>query len=166
MMTVNVAGIEPESIVDGPGIRMAVFVQGCPRRCPGCHNPQTWDYNDGIEIDVDALVCVLDRNPLLSGVTISGGEPFSTFNLGWTQLAAEAKQRGLSVWVYTGYTYEQIIKRYKPAVLQHVDVLVDGPYVEAERTLELPWRGSRNQRLIAVQESLRCGHAVEWEGGD
>lgn len=168
-MMIRIAGIVEDSIVDGPGLRLTIFVQGCPHRCPGCHNSHTWDFDGGIEMDVDELIGMLDRNPLLSGVTISGGEPFSTFTSGWMPLAQEAKRRGLSVWAYTGYTYEGLMERYGQShvegMLRHVDVLVDGRYIEELRTLDLPWRGSKNQRLIDVRKSLREGRAVEWDGG-
>lgn len=166
-MLIRIAGITEDSIVDGPGLRLTVFVQGCPHHCPGCHNPETWDQFGGRYMDTQEIVAKMDSNPLLDGITLSGGEPFSQQEA-CTELAEAAHARGLNVWCYTGHTWEVIDEalKYGPLpFLDHIDVLVDGPYIESQRTLELPWRGSKNQRLIDVQES-RCGMIVEYGGAD
>lgn len=165
---IRIAGITEDSIVDGPGLRLTVFVQGCPHHCPGCHNPETWDQFGGRYMDTQEIIKKMDSNPLLDGITLSGGEPLLQ-QKACTVLAKAAHELGLNVWCYTGYTWEVIdhVLGYGDLpILDHIDVLVDGPYIESQRTLELPWRGSKNQRLIDVQESLRQGKAVEYGGAD
>ena len=168
-MLIRIAGITQDSIVDGPGIRLTVFTQGCPRHCKGCHNPATWDFDGGRLIDTDEIIAMMEANPLLDGITLSGGEPLRQ-SVACMELARAAYELGLSVWCYTGYELDTVLSAYAGAagrgLLDYIDVLVDGPYIESQRTLELPWRGSRNQRLIDVQASIREGHVVEWaEGG-
>ena len=168
-MLIRIADIVQESFVDGPGIRLTVFVQGCPHHCKGCHNPGTWDYEGGKIIDTDEIIAMMEANPLLDGITLSGGEPLFQ-QLACMELAKAAHERGLSVWCYTGYRWEYMLDVYRAdtvgVLVGHIDVLVDGPYIESQRTLELPWRGSRNQRLIDVQASLKTGHVVEYKEGD
>lgn len=144
MTQMRIAGIVQDSIVDGPGIRLVVFTQGCPHHCPGCHNPETHDFNGGRVVDVAEIIAMMDKNPLLDGVTLSGGEPFCQPDA-CMEIAKAAHARGLNVWCYTGYEYEVLLGN---PLLDEIDVLVDGRYVEAARTLALPWRGSANQRLI------------------
>ena len=158
-MKIRLAGIEPESIVDGPGYRLAVFTQGCPHGCPGCHNPQTHDFAGGTLKDTDEIIAMLGGNPLVRGVTLTGGEPM-TQAAACCEIAAAAKARGMNVWCYTGYTLKALLEERAPdrmRLLGLVDVLVDGPYVASERSLELAYRGSRNQRLIDMPTTLRCG---------
>ncbi len=162
----RLAGVEEDSIVDGPGLRMTVFTQGCPHHCEGCHNPQTWPIEGG-EYQVEALIERLSANPLCSGLTLSGGEPLQQ-TAACAALAAGAKALGRSVWLYSGYTFEQMqvmMEHDAPlrALLAAVDVLVDGPFLLAERDLTLPYRGSRNQRLIDVPRSLQRGEVQLWE---
>lgn len=161
----RIAGLVQDSIVDGPGLRFAVFTQGCPHRCEGCHNPETHDENSGIEIPVVEIVGKMRANPLTDGVTLSGGEPFSQAD-DCAEIAEAAKKEGLSIWTYTGYTFEELLQsgdRHIRNLLALTDVLVDGPYVESERSLNLKWRGSRNQRLIDVPKSLAEGNTVIFE---
>ena len=153
--TIDVCGIEPESIVDGPGFRYVVFVQGCPHHCPGCHNPQSHAFGVGTKRTVEELIDEMRENPLLSGVTLSGGEPFCQAEA-LCELAQRVREMGKTVFAYSGYTLEQLLEKGKrePAVrrlLDLVDTLVDGPYIEAERDLELQFRGSRNQRIIELR---------------
>lgn len=159
-MLIRIAGITQDSIVDGPGLRLAVFTQGCPHHCEGCHNPETHDFAGGRLIDTSEIIAMMDKNPLLEGITLTGGEPFCQSEA-CVELAKAAKKRGLNVWVYTGYTYGQLQKLGKRwrvrGLLRFTDVLVDGRYVQSQRTLDLPWRGSKNQRLINVQEVLKNG---------
>ena len=151
-----------DSIVDGPGFRFVCFVQGCPHHCPGCHNPDSHDPDGGREMTVEEVVREMASNPLTRGLTLSGGEPFRQPE-DCLRLVQAARERGLGVWSYTGYTFEYLLREgteAQQALLEALDVLVDGPFVLAERTLSLPWRGSRNQRLIDVPASLRAGEAV------
>lgn len=158
-MIFKCAGITPESIVDGPGMRLTVFFQGCLHHCKGCHNPQTHDIGGGRWIDTDAVLADLAASSLMTGLTISGGEPFAQPSA-LAALARGAKALGKDVWVYTGYTWETLPCR---TTLDAIDVLVDGPYVEAQRSLALTFRGSKNQRLIDVQKSTETGDVVLWE---
>lgn len=162
----RVAGLVHDSIVDGPGLRFVVFVQGCPHHCPGCHNQGSHDPKGGKEMAATEIAEQMLSNPLTDGLTISGGEPFAQ---AWDcyALANFAHCEGLNVWAYTGYTFEHLRDSGTYAqreFLRNVDVLVDGPYIEAERTLSLPWRGSKNQRIIDVQASLQSGRVIEWKG--
>lgn len=154
-MKLRIAGIVDDSIVDGEGVRLTVFTQGCPHHCHGCHNPQTWSLDGGHEVDTEEIVQKLKENPLLSGITFSGGEPFLQ-PAPLTELAQAAHKLGLDVWSYTGFTLEELEKRTDvQQLLNEVDVLVDGPYVEALRDLTLRFRGSSNQRIIDLKELRR-----------
>lgn len=163
-MEFRIAGTVNDSIVDGPGFRFAVFAQGCSHCCPGCQNPQTWDAEGGETAATEELLARIDKNPLLRGVTLSGGEPFEQ-PAPMAELAQECRARGLDVWCYTGYLYEEIAEgalgEEARALLEACDVLVDGPFIESEKTLGLRWRGSANQRVIDVPASLAAGKAVE-----
>ena len=160
-MRIRLAGIVKESVVDGPGIRMVIFVQGCPHGCIGCHNPGSHDPAGGYESTTEELIAALPDGKLISGVTLSGGEPFLQAEAA-AEIATAAKNRGLSVVTYTGYRFELLLEigENKPAVLallQQTDVLVDGPYEQDKRDLGLPFRGSTNQRLIDVPASIASG---------
>lgn len=159
-MKIRIFGIANDSIVDGPGLRLTVFTQGCPHGCPGCHNPQSHDFAGGREMDTEEILKMMRENPLLDGVTLSGGEPFCQSEA-CLEIAKAAHAAGLNVWGYSGYTFEQLLKKSECApLLAELDVLVDGPFVQAKRSLECPWRGSTNQRLIDVQASLKSGETV------
>ena len=150
----RISGIVPESIVDGPGFRYVIFTQGCPHHCPGCHNPQTHDFDAGEWADGEAILREIRENTLLAGVTFSGGEPFCQA-APLAELAREIHKMGKNVFVYTGYVYEKLLEMAKTdegiaALLAETDTLVDGPYVEALRDLELRFRGSSNQRIIEL----------------
>lgn len=160
----RIAGIEPESFVDGPGIRLTVFTQGCHHNCPGCQNPQTHDFEGGHFIEIDEILSMIEDNPLLDGVTFSGGDPMDQA-AALVPLAREIKERGYNLVIFTGYTYENLMKLVpeKPELLEllsFADMLVDGPFIMARKSLELKFRGSSNQRLIDVQQSLTEGHVV------
>lgn len=164
----RIASIVQDSIVDGPGLRFTVFTQGCPHHCPGCHNPATHDPSGGRETDPGELAENMLQNPLLRGLTLSGGEPFQQA-ADCAALARRAKARGLDVWTYTGYTWEQLTGAGNPAwqaLLEVTDVLVDGPFVLEKKSYAALFRGSSNQRLIDVAASLRAGHAVTWRRPD
>ena len=164
MKELRLAGVIRESIVDGPGLRMTVFTQGCPHNCEGCHNPQTHDFNGGYISHPENILKAIDSDPLLRGVTFSGGEPFTQAE-SLTVLAKGAHEMGLNVFCYTGYTFEKLYSMFDThpeykALLEQCDWLVDGPFIEEEMSLMLHFRGSRNQRILNVKESLAQGKAV------
>ena len=158
-MNIRLAGIVPESIVDGPGYRLAVFVQGCPHACPGCHNPKTHDFAGGYLSDTAEIIAKLGKNPLVRGVTLTGGEPMMQA-AALCEVASAAKEKGMSVWCYTGFTLEALQKENQSdrmRLLSFVDVLVDGPYIAHERSLDLLYCGSKNQRLIDMCKTRETG---------
>lgn len=160
-MVMRVSGWADDSIVDGPGIRFTLFTQGCPHRCPGCHNPQTHDFGGGREVDTGEIIAIMSKNPLLDGLTLSGGEPFEQPEP-CAELARAAREMGLNVWAFSGYTFEEIMADDKKAgLLRCVDVLVDGRFILEQRTLEKKFAGSRNQRLIDVKRTLEAGEIVQ-----
>ena len=166
----DLSGIVGDSIVDGPGIRTTVFSQGCPHHCPGCHNPETWAFGCGTPMEEETIVEIVRSNPLCRGVTFSGGEPFAQA-AGFAKLARLLKQKGYEVASYSGYTFEQLLEgnRDQRELLETIDVLIDGPFLQDQRSLELSFRGSRNQRIIDVPRSLAEGRAVcitsgRWQG--
>jgi anaerobic ribonucleoside-triphosphate reductase activating protein len=159
---IRVSSVIPESIVDGPGIRTVIFTQGCPHRCEGCHNPQSHDFDGGCDFTVEELFESVRRNPMLTGVTFSGGEPFCQA-APLARLALAVKGIGLEVAVYTGYLLEDIISENDPErmeLLRLADIVVDGRFVMAQRSLELKFRGSKNQRIINVSKSLEMKKPV------
>mgnify|MGYP000889786404 CR=1 FL=1 len=163
----RISGIEPESIVDGEGFRYVVFTQGCPHNCPGCHNPETHPFTGGKMADVRDIFKEICENPLLRGVTFSGGEPFCQ-PAPLAELGRMAHGRGMDVTTFTGYLYEELLKKRDPAVdalLGQTDTLIDGPFVLAERDLSLRFRGSRNQRMIDMNATRREGKVVLAPGG-
>jgi len=162
----RLSGVIKESIVDGPGLRLAIFTQGCPHGCYNCHNPETHDFEGGFVADSGKLLAAIDKNPLLCGITLSGGEPMCQA-AALMPLVNGVKQRGKNIFCYTGYTFEQLIATANEdviALLSRLDILVDGPYMDSERNLELRFRGSNNQRVLDVQASLSKGIAVWAEG--
>lgn len=167
-MEIRIAGLAEESIVDGPGFRFTVFTQGCPHHCKGCQNPQTHDFSGGTIDDTDRIFDMIIKDPLLDGVTFSGGEPFCQCKA-LLSLAEKIKgftERRLNIISYTGYTFEELLERGKKepeclALLEKLDYLVDGKFEEGKRSLELKFRGSSNQRFLDVQLSLKEGRAVE-----
>lgn len=157
---INIAGIIKESVVDGPGFRLVIFTQGCPRHCSGCHNPDLIPPSGGREMTPEELLESINNNitPLTRGITFSGGDPLMQMEAMAALLKlVREKWPGFDIWVYTGYTFEEI--RNWPG-LQYIDVLVDGPFVESLRDINLAFRGSSNQRLIDVQSSLEDGEVV------
>lgn len=159
---IRIAGIIRESIVDGKGLRFVIFGQGCPHRCPGCHNPQTHNFSGGKFVPISSLVQEIRKNPLLQGVTFSGGEPFAQPEA-FAQLAREIKAtcRQLDITVYSGYTYEQLVDLSGAAELLGLcDYLIDGPFLLEERDISLKFRGSRNQRYIDLNRTRQAGRLV------
>ena len=164
-MDIRIAGTVNDSIVDGPGYRYTIFTQGCPHHCPGCHNPQSHDFEGGRVTDTDTILRQVRENPLLDGITLSGGEPFCQPEA-CRALAEAAHDLGMSVWCYTGYTWEKLMQEADPArlaLLEAVDVLVDGPFILAQKSLELKFCGSRNQRLIDVKKTRQAGQVTLWQ---
>ncbi len=161
----RLAGVIRESVVDGPGWRLVVFVQGCPHHCEGCQNPQTHDFNGGYDSSVENILKVVKANKLLAGITLSGGDPFTQAKP-LAILANRVHQIGLNVVAYTGWTYEQLIAGANESngwleLLEEVDWLVDGRFEIEKKSLNVKFRGSTNQRIIDVQKSLKSGFAVE-----
>ncbi|MDL2273288.1 anaerobic ribonucleoside-triphosphate reductase activating protein [Oscillospiraceae bacterium OttesenSCG-928-G22] len=160
----RVFGKTHDSIVDGPGLRFTLFLQGCPHQCPGCHNPKSHAVSGGTEMATGDLLDEIRKNPLLDGVTLSGGEPFLQAEA-LLPFARGVAEHGLNIWIYSGYTFEELLElsTERPAVselLRHTDALVDGRYVEAERSLTLRFRGSKNQRILDARTSLAEGRAL------
>ena len=152
----KVSGIIEESIVDGPGLRFTIFTQGCPHRCPGCHNPQTHDFDGGKWMTVEELIGMFDADPLLAGMTFSGGEPFCQ-PAPLLLLARLVKARGKSVVIYSGYTIEALMEmaagnKAIDELLSLCDLLIDGPFIEQYKDLDLLLRGSSNQRILDLSE--------------
>lgn len=168
MCTLSLSGIIKESIVDGPGIRYVVFAQGCPHHCEGCQNPQTWPFEGGKKVSVSQIIDEIKENPLISGITLSGGEPFCQAK-DMAELARAAHKIGLNVIAYTGYFYERLLELSKDTpeimeLLKQIDVLVDGPFISALKSYELKFKGSSNQRAIDVKKSLEQSKTVlAWE---
>lgn len=161
MSKLRLAGLVNDSITDGPGIRLVVFVQGCPHDCKGCHNQHTHDFYGGYEQDTDEILKEIDRNPLLTGITFSGGEPMcqSTQLL---DLAKEIKKRGLELAIYTGYVFEDLLqaKDDRFQLLKEADILIDGKFEIDKKSFENKFKGSTNQRIIDVQKSLLANNIV------
>ena len=158
----DLSGIVSDSIVDGPGIRTTIFSQGCPHHCEGCHNPETWEFGCGTQMEEERLLQIVEENPLCRGVTFSGGEPFAQAE-GFSKLAKLLKEKGYEVASYSGYTFEQLLSGNdaQRELLRSIDILIDGPFLLSERSLELSFRGSKNQRILDVPASLAAGKAVE-----
>lgn len=179
-MQIRIAGTVNDSVVDGPGLRYTVFFQGCSHGCSGCQNPQTWNPLGGYFVKTEDMVKEIVDNTLLSGVTLSGGDPMDRPYEARVLVEEIKKVRPeLDIWCYTGCIYEQIIEAWREAsrrreidkngigidiqryrLLQTIDVLVDGPYVENQRDLTLQFRGSLNQRIINVPMSLKTGKVM------
>lgn len=160
----RLAGVIRESIVDGPGWRFVVFVQGCPHHCKNCQNPGTWGFDGGYETTVENIMKAVKEDKLLTGVTLSGGEPFTQAKE-LAVLARKVREAGLDVMSFSGYTYEELVNGATVDngwfdLLSELSLLVDGKFIEEQKSLELKFRGSRNQRIIDVRESLKVGHAV------
>lgn len=157
----NIAKIKPCDIADGPGVRVSVFVSGCRKRCPGCHNAEAWDFGFGEPFTAqtkDYIAALLEPD-YIDGITILGGEPFEPENIpSVAEIVQIAEESGKSIWIYSGYTLEQLVQRARTEreiwyILDTADVLVDGEYREDERDITLKYCGSRNQRVIDLRKS-------------
>lgn len=160
---ISVLDIIEDTMVDGPGFRTSIYCAGCRHACPGCHNPQSWDFQGGHPMSTEEIMRIIEADPY-ANVTFSGGDPMYQPE-GFTELARAIKERTeKDIWCYTGFTYETLASNPRQrALLELIDVLVDGPFIKAERDETLCFRGSRNQRLIDVPASLRAGRAVKFE---
>lgn len=158
----RLAGIVNDSIVDGPGIRLTVFGQGCPHHCIGCQNPETWDVWGGNLFQEERIVEIAKSNPLIKGVTFSGGEPFYQA-AGFATLAKLLTKEGYEVACYSGYTFEQLLHGTdeQKELLNNIDVLIDGPFVLELRSLSFIYRGSTNQRILDAKKSVKQRKPVE-----
>lgn len=153
----RLAGVIPCSFVDGPGCRYVIFTQGCKHKCKDCQNPQTWNMDGGTDYTIDTILKDLKSESPIDKVTISGGDPFYQ-ELDLIKLCKKLKADNYNVWVYTGFTWDEI---KESEALRYIDVVVDSPFLPECKTLELPFRGSSNQRIIDVQKSLESGSLVE-----
>lgn len=173
-MSIRVAGTVSDSITDGPGIRYTLFVQGCPHHCPGCHNPQTHDFSGGREMEEEEIIAAINKNPLLSGLTLSGGEPMCQARALAHLVERVRKEcpRIKEVACYTGFTFEELAEGKAEGaneLLEQLDTLIDGRFVQALRSWEIRFAGSSNQRVIDVPASLKEGRVVldtseRWNG--
>lgn len=164
---IRLAGIAYESLVNGPGLRRVFFSQGCTHNCKGCFNPDTHDFSGGEERNTDELVEDVLDNPMLKGVTFSGGDPFERAEE-FSYMAKKFKENGLSVWSYTGYTFEYIIDNLEKRpgwkeLMDNIDVVVDGKFEIDKKQDGLKFRGSSNQRIIDVQKTLKSENIVLYE---
>ncbi len=159
---IRVLDIIEDTMVDGPGFRTSIYCAGCRHKCPGCHNPQSWDFNGGRWMSTDELMKIIVADPF-ANVTFSGGDPMYQCD-GFAELArAIHKQTNKDIWCYTGFSFESLITRAQRELLELLDVLVDGPFIEKLRDPDLLFRGSSNQRLIDVQKSLYAGEVILWQ---
>lgn len=161
----NYLKIDKTSISNGLGVRTVLWCAGCERKCKNCFNPQTWDFNAGKLFDENAKQLLFAQlgKPYIKGLTLSGGHPLETKNFSDVlNLVKEVKEKfpTKDIWLYTGYLYEELYYREISRILLYIDVLVDGPYIEEQRDITLAFRGSRNQRLIDVKETLKQGKII------
>ncbi|MDR0985798.1 MAG: anaerobic ribonucleoside-triphosphate reductase activating protein [Mycoplasmataceae bacterium] len=159
MRQIRLSGIAPQSLVNGQGLRKVYFSQGCTHHCKGCFNPETWSFKDGQLFDINKLVDTLKDESYLDGVTFSGGDPLQQAEP-FSYLAEKVKQLGMNIWCYTGYTWNQVVElmskdKYVNKLIRHLDIIVDGIFVESLKDDKLKYRGSSNQRIIDVQQTLK-----------
>ena len=164
---IRLFGVANDSIVDGPGLRYSIYTQGCPHHCAGCHNPESWAMEAGEVTTIGALVDDIQKNQLIHNVTISGGDPFVQAK-SVSLLVKELKTNGYTVWIYSGWTLEELTEMAKESdsiddILNSVDVLVDGKFIESQKSLELKWKGSSNQRVIDMVKSRKQNKIVLWQ---
>ncbi|KGI60049.1 anaerobic ribonucleoside-triphosphate reductase activating protein [Prevotella sp. S7 MS 2] len=157
---ISVLDIIHDTTVDGPGFRTSVYCAGCPNECPGCHNPQSWDINSGTPMTTQQIMHEITQDPF-ANVTFSGGDPMFQAE-GFLELAlAIRRETNKTIWCFSGFTFETLQKKeHTRALLEQIDVLVDGPFVQSLRDTDLLFRGSSNQRLIDVRRSLTAGSPI------
>ncbi|MBQ8487963.1 MAG: anaerobic ribonucleoside-triphosphate reductase activating protein [Prevotella sp.] len=162
-ITLRILDIVEDTMVDGPGFRTSIYCAGCRHQCPGCHNPQSWAFDGGRDMTVDQLMRVIMADPYTQGVTFSGGDPMYQA-AAFAELARQIhRHTQKNVWCYTGFLFESLIHDDQRELLAELDVLVDGPFLQALHDPDLLFRGSSNQRLIDVQASLHSGQTVLWQ---
>lgn len=166
-MDIRIFGLANDSIVDGPGIRFSIFTQGCPHKCKGCHNPKSHDKNGGYVETVENIMEKIKSNPLLDGVTFSGGEPFMQA-LPLIEIAKQVHNMGLNVVAFTGYLWENLLNESNESnhwreLIEQIDILIDGPFILQQRSIDLLFAGSKNQRAIDVKKSLEENKVVIYE---
>lgn len=163
------AKIKPTDVADGPGVRVSLFVCGCRNHCPGCFQPQTWDFSYGREYtkNTEAEILKAIDHPFIAGLSILGGEPFEPENQREVLELTRAVKNGFpskTIWVYTGYTYEELLTKkhteFTDAILENIDVLVDGRFEQAKKNLSLQFRGSSNQRILDIKQTRATGKIV------
>lgn len=171
---IRIADIIKESTVDGEGWRYVIFTQGCSHNCKDCHNPQTHDFNGGKDIKVTFILEDILNNPLIDGITLSGGDPFFQASK-LIELCKAIKNNNLTIWAYTGFIFDEFMKfknnldcdkrinKDMLELLNYIDVVVDGPYIQEQRTLQLKFRGSTNQRLIDVKNTFKNNKIIEYK---
>lgn len=162
---IKIASVIDDSIVDGPGIRMTIFFQGCKHGCKECFNKETWDFNGGHYCDVEDIYKAAMKNPILDGITLSGGDPIYQVK-GALELVKQFENSGLNIMCYTGFTYEELLEMKKnngdlEAFLSKIDFLVDGLFDITKKDISLRFRGSSNQRIIDVKKSLKENKVIE-----
>lgn len=167
MSTLNVLRIVDGTSVDGPGLRTSIYLAGCHHHCEGCHNEQSWDFAGGQPMTIDEIIAHVDEQDF--DVTLSGGDPmYHATEL--LPLVKALKESGRNVWCYTGFLYEEVLENIAMRrLLDYIDVLVDGPFILSRRDISLLFKGSDNQRLIDIPQSLHCGKVIEYDttqGGD
>jgi len=161
--TLRILDILEDTMVDGPGFRTSIYCAGCRHACPGCHNLQSWDFGGGRDMTVEQLMRIIEADPFTRGVTFSGGDPMYQA-AGFAELARQIHRRTQKdIWCYTGFTFESLIHDDQRELLAELDVLVDGPFIQALHDSDLLFRGSSNQRLIDVQASMYSGKTVLWK---
>lgn len=165
-MRINVLKVLHDTTVDGPGFRTSIYCAGCNHQCPGCHNPQSWEFGSGTDRSTEDLLDEILADPF-ADVIFTGGDPFYQAEA-FDELARKIKKTSYkTIWCYTGFLFEQLLK--SPTcrqLLSHIDVLVDGPFIAAERNEDMLFRGSSNQRILMAQESLHEGKPVYWKRPD
>ena len=164
---IRLFGVANDSIVDGPGLRYAVYTQGCSHKCKGCQNPESWPFEGGTVTTVGALIDDIAQKELIHDVTLSGGDPFCQAGP-VCALARELKKRDYGIWAYSGYTFEQLQELSETdedikELLNLIDVLVDGRFVEDLKSLDLKWKGSSNQRVIDMKKTRNAGKIVIYQ---
>jgi len=159
---ISVLNIIEDTMVDGPGFRTSIYCAGCRHKCPGCHNPQSWDFEGGHAMTTEEIMRIVEADPY-ANVTFSGGDPMYQPE-GFAELARTIKTRtNKNIWCYTGFTFETLVNNPRQrALLEQIDVLVDGPFIKAQRDESLCFRGSSNQRILDVPASLKCGTPVPY----
>ena len=161
--TLRILNIVEDTMVDGPGLRTSIYCAGCRHACAGCHNPQSWDFDQGEDMTVEQVMRIVMADPYTQGVTFSGGDPMYQA-IAFAELAQQIhRHTQKDVWCYTGFTFESLIQDDQRELLAELDVLVDGPFVKALRDPDLLFRGSSNQRIIDVQASLYAGRTILWQ---